>query len=142
VTHPILQVQDLHVELEAAGNTPVRPVDGVSFDVRAGETLGLVGESGCGKTMTAFSIIGLLPPNGRITSGSVVFEGEDLSRLRPAELRRIRKRCPLAQDICVSVEPPLVQHASGQRVACHFPLDNAAATPAPVMAASTRVPVS
>jgi oligopeptide/dipeptide ABC transporter ATP-binding protein len=89
LTTPLLQVQDLHVELEA-GPVPVRPVDGVSFDIQPGETLGVVGESGCGKTMTAFSIIGLLPPNGRITGGSVVFDGQDLTRLSASELRRVR----------------------------------------------------
>jgi peptide/nickel transport system ATP-binding protein len=89
MTTPLLQVQDLHVELEA-GAAPVRPVDGVSFEIHPGETLGVVGESGCGKTMTAFSIIGLLPPNGRITGGSVVFDGRDLTGLSASELRRVR----------------------------------------------------
>ena len=108
MTRPLLEVHDLHVELEA-GATPVRPVDGVSFEVRAGETLGIVGESGCGKTMTAFSIIGLLPPNGRITRGSIAFEGEELTGLRSAELRRVRgdKIGMVFQDPMTSLNPTM-----------------------------------
>jgi oligopeptide transport system ATP-binding protein len=69
----------------------VRAVDGVSFDVQRGETLGLVGESGCGKTVTALSIMRLFPePPGRITGGRIVFEGEDLLTKDMEALRRIR----------------------------------------------------
>ena len=81
----------------------------MSFDVRTGETLGLVGESGCGKTMTAFSIIGLLPPGGHIKSGSVVFDGEDLTRLSAAQLRRVRgdKIGMVFQDPMTSLNPTM-----------------------------------
>ncbi|MBM3844640.1 MAG: ABC transporter ATP-binding protein [Verrucomicrobia bacterium] len=66
-------------------------VDGVSFDVRRGRTLGIVGESGCGKSVTALSIMRLLPqPMGRIQGGRILFEGRDLATLPPAELHRIR----------------------------------------------------
>jgi oligopeptide/dipeptide ABC transporter ATP-binding protein len=68
----------------------LRAVNGVSFDIRKGETLGLVGESGSGKSVTAFSIIRLVQPPGRITAGRVVFRGVELSAIPEAEMRRIR----------------------------------------------------
>src|SRR5438105_8522364 len=67
-----------------------RAVDGVSFSVSEGQTLGIVGESGCGKTMTALSILRLLPPAGRIVGGEIVFDGRNLLTLSDAEMRRIR----------------------------------------------------
>src|SRR3954471_2348879 len=68
----------------------VRAVDGVSFTIEAGETVGLVGESGCGKTMTAASITRLLPDGGRIVGGRVILDNRDLTRLSEAELRGVR----------------------------------------------------
>jgi len=69
----------------------VRAVDGVSFDVRAGETVALVGESGCGKTMSALSIMRLVPkPQGSIVGGEIIFAGRDLLTLKDEEMRRIR----------------------------------------------------
>jgi len=69
----------------------VKAVDGVSFTIREGETFGLVGESGCGKTVTALSILRLVPsPPGRIESGEILFRGTDLLQLPAADLRRIR----------------------------------------------------
>jgi len=69
----------------------VKAVDGVSFEIEGGETLGLVGESGCGKSVTALSIMQLVPqPQGRIVSGEIVFEGQDLCRLPEKQLGKIR----------------------------------------------------
>jgi peptide/nickel transport system ATP-binding protein len=68
----------------------VRAVDGVSFSVEAGHTLGLVGESGCGKTMTALSLLRLTPPAARIVGGSILFDGRDLLTLSETEMRCIR----------------------------------------------------
>lgn len=68
----------------------VRAVDDVSFSLGRGETLGIVGESGCGKTSVAFSIMGLLPPNGKFVDGQILFKGLDIVKLPPDELRKVR----------------------------------------------------
>ncbi len=73
-----------------ASGKPLRAVDGIDFDVNRGETLGLVGESGCGKSMTALSIIRLVPPPGAIAAGRIEFEGRDLLHLSESEMRRVR----------------------------------------------------
>src|ERR687895_677635 len=88
-TAPILQVRDLVIEF-ASESGPLRAVDGASFDLRRGETLGLVGESGCGKTTTVLGLLRLLPPGGRIVGGSVWFDGEDLVGLDGTALRSFR----------------------------------------------------
>src|SRR5215510_5794980 len=86
---PLLQVRDLVVEFSTPGG-PVRAVDGLSFDVDAGEAVGLVGESGCGKTTTALALCRLLPENGRVVGGQVLFDGEDLTALGEEAFRRRR----------------------------------------------------
>ena len=86
---PILRVRDLTIEFDSESG-PMRAVDGVSFDLRRGETLGLVGESGCGKTTTVLGLLRLLPPGGRIVNGSVWFDGEDLVGLDGRSLRAFR----------------------------------------------------
>jgi peptide/nickel transport system ATP-binding protein len=88
---PVLQVTGLRTEITRRGAT-VRAVDGVSLEVSAGECLGLVGESGCGKTMTARSILRLLPPGGVITGGSVVLGGTELTQLSERDMRTVRGR--------------------------------------------------
>ncbi|MBI2205720.1 MAG: ABC transporter ATP-binding protein [Candidatus Rokubacteria bacterium] len=105
---PILEVTDLRTHFFTFGGTRVvKAVDGVSFSLNAGETLGLVGESGSGKTTTCLSIVGLLPRGARIVGGSVVFEGEDLTRKSQRELRRIRGRriAVILQDPMASLNP-------------------------------------
>jgi oligopeptide/dipeptide ABC transporter ATP-binding protein len=87
----VLEVADLRVEIPTRRGT-VRAVDGVSFRVGRGEAVGLVGESGCGKTMTLRAILGLLPPRGRVAGGQVLFEGRDLGRMSSAELNAVRGR--------------------------------------------------
>ncbi|QIK37369.1 ABC transporter ATP-binding protein [Caldichromatium japonicum] len=85
----LLIVEGLTAELGDPGR-PLRVVDGVSLRVKAGETFALVGESGCGKSMTALALMRLLPPGGRIASGSVRLDGTDLLRLPEYEMRKIR----------------------------------------------------
>ncbi|MBZ6078264.1 ABC transporter ATP-binding protein [Microvirga puerhi] len=90
---PVLQVEDLKAHLHFGAGV-VRAVDGISFTIRKGETLCIVGESGCGKSMTALAIMGLLPkPAGRIVGGRAVLQGVgDLARLTTKRMREIRGR--------------------------------------------------
>jgi oligopeptide/dipeptide ABC transporter ATP-binding protein len=85
----LLEVRDLRTYFHTRDGV-VKAVDGVSFDVHRGEILGLVGESGCGKSVTSFSLMGLVPQPGAIESGSVVFDGRDLLSMSRRELRRLR----------------------------------------------------
>ena len=91
-TDEVLAVRDLHTEIDSPHGL-VRAVDGVSFSLRKGRTLAVVGESGCGKTMTALSIVGLLcQSDARTTSGEVLFGGRNLLALDRRELEDIRGR--------------------------------------------------
>ena len=85
----LLEVRDLAMHFQV-GSGWVRAVDGVSFELRRGETMGIVGESGCGKTSLGYAMLHLLPANGRIIRGSIVFDGVDLVPLSEPELRRLR----------------------------------------------------
>jgi ABC-type dipeptide/oligopeptide/nickel transport system ATPase component len=85
----ILNVDHLTVAFEG-GDAPLVAVDDVSFSIAAGQTLGLVGESGSGKSMTALAILGLLPPQGRVTRGTITFQGRNLLTLPESEMRAIR----------------------------------------------------
>jgi peptide/nickel transport system ATP-binding protein len=86
---PLLSVKDLQVFFQTQEGD-VRAVDGVTFSLDEGESLGLAGESGCGKTTAALSIMRLLPKNGRIVSGVIDYQGYDLTKLTDAQLRSIR----------------------------------------------------
>jgi len=88
---PLLSVRDLAVEFRTGG-VVTRPLDGISFEVGRGEVVGLVGETGCGKTLTGLSVLGLLPKGATIASGEIVFDGAHLHDLPSAELRVIRGR--------------------------------------------------
>ncbi len=90
MTAPVLSLRDLRTYFHAESGL-ARSVDGVSLDVYPGETLGVVGESGCGKSVTALSVLRLIRPPGRIEAGSqVLFDGRDLLTLPERELRAIR----------------------------------------------------
>ena len=103
----ILEVQDLKTYFYTSRGV-VKAVDGVSFELKKGETLGLVGESGCGKSITCFSVIRLVPrPAGRIVGGRVLLEGEDLLTKSDKEMNRIRGRriTMILQDPMMSLNP-------------------------------------
>ncbi|MGH8908683.1 MAG: ABC transporter ATP-binding protein [Egibacteraceae bacterium] len=87
----LLAVRDLRVEFPTAAG-PLVVCDGVSFDVAAGEVVGVVGESGCGKTIMALSLLDLVPPPGRVTAGSIRLNGEELRGASPRRWRRVRGR--------------------------------------------------
>ena len=103
----VLEVNDLHTYFfNRRGIT--KAVDGVSFSLKEGETLGIVGESGCGKTMTALSLLGLVPkPAARIVSGEIILDGEDLVKKTTKEMRDVRgkKISMILQDPQTSLNP-------------------------------------
>jgi len=103
---PLLQVKNLRVEFPTRRGTLVA-VDDVSFDVARGEVLGVVGESGAGKSLTGAAIIGLLEPPGRIASGEVILDGIVINKLAPEEMRKIRGRRigMVFQDPLTSLNP-------------------------------------
>ncbi len=107
-TDPVLEVRDLETHFPTSAGT-VRAVDGVSFSVGRGETLGIVGESGSGKSMTALSVMRLLDAPGRVVGGSIRFGGRDVLRMRPGELRAMRGRdvAMVFQDPMTSLNPVL-----------------------------------
>jgi peptide/nickel transport system ATP-binding protein len=98
----VLSVEDLVVEFDVGGRTTLKAVSGISFDVLRGETLGIVGESGCGKSTTGRAIMQIPKP----TSGSVIFEGDNLTELSSADLREARTRVQMIfQDPVSSLNP-------------------------------------
>jgi len=105
---PLLRVSDLQTYYFSFGGARVvKAVDEVSFTLNQGETIGLVGESGCGKTTTCLSVVGLLPPAARIVGGSIEFAGEELTQKGAREMRRIRGRqiAMILQDPMASLNP-------------------------------------
>ena len=102
MTEPLLRVRDLSVEFRVPGGRKVQAVSGVSFDIPRGETLSLVGESGCGKSSAARALLQLPPPTG----GEVWFEGTNLAALPARDLRRLRPRIQMIfQDPIASLNP-------------------------------------
>ncbi len=105
----ILEVRDLRTQFNTLDGV-VRAVDGVSFDVSRGETLGIVGETGCGKSVTALSILRLIPPEtGRIAQGSIRFEGSELTALSEEEMKSLRghRISMIFQEPMTSLNPVL-----------------------------------
>ena len=105
----ILEVRDLQTQFNTLDGV-VRAVDGVSFDLARGETLGIVGESGCGKSVTALSILRLIPPEtGRIAAGSIKFEGQELTTLSDEEMKTLRghRISMIFQEPMTSLNPVL-----------------------------------
>src|SRR5262249_26018853 len=121
---PLLEVRDLCMVFPTeAGDA--RAVDGVSFTLDRGRVLGLVGESGCGKSMTALSLMRLVPPPGRIAGGQVIFEGRDLLALSEREMRAIRgaRMAMIFQEPMTALNPVLtVGGQVAEAVTLHRPV--------------------
>jgi peptide/nickel transport system ATP-binding protein len=142
MTAPVLELRDLSITL-ATDRGPLRPVDGVSFAVEAGKTLAVVGESGCGKSITALAVMGLLPPGG-VIGGSLRFDGKELATLDAETWRQKRGRemAMVFQEPMTSLNPAFT---AGEQVAealrLHQGLSPAAAFDRAVeMLARVRIP--
>jgi peptide/nickel transport system ATP-binding protein len=126
---PLLDVRDLGVEFPTRHGM-LRALDGVSFDIAAGEILGLVGESGAGKSLTGAAIIGLLEPPGRVCRGQVLLEGQRIDDLPREAMRRLRGRRigAIFQDPLTSLDPLYtVGHQLVETLRAHLPLGAAQA---------------
>ena len=127
---PLLSVEELRVEFWTQRGT-VHAVNGISFDIAPGETLGIVGESGCGKSVTSLALMGILPRAGRITGGTAMFGDRDLFTLSDRELRRIRGRdiAMIFQDPMTSLNPVLtIGRQIREALETHFDMRKAEAT--------------
>jgi len=114
---PLLEVRNLQTTFDLSKKLSVRAVDGVSFDVHAGETLAIVGESGSGKSVTSLSIMGLLPKGiGRVSAGSIKLHGQEITSRSDAEMREIR-----GKEIGIIFQEPMTSlnpvHTVGQQIA-------------------------
>jgi oligopeptide/dipeptide ABC transporter ATP-binding protein len=126
---PLLSVEDLRVQFWTSRGT-VHAVNGITFDVAPGDTLGIVGESGCGKSVTSLAILGILPRAGKVTSGTAMFGDRDLFRLSDRELRRIRGRdiAMIFQDPMTSLNPVLtIGRQIREALQTHFDMSKAEA---------------
>src|SRR4051812_25714096 len=108
MSEPLLAVDGLCVTFSTDRGT-IHAVNGISFEIAPGETLGIVGESGCGKSVTALSLLGLLPRAGRVKSGTAYFAGRDLLQFKDRELRKLRGKeiGMIFQDPMTSLNPVL-----------------------------------
>jgi oligopeptide/dipeptide ABC transporter ATP-binding protein len=125
VREPLLLVEELNVRFETRRGT-VHAVNGITFDIAPGETLGIVGESGCGKSVTSLAILGLLARNGRVESGRALFNDQDLIKQSDRALRRIRGReiAMIFQDPMSSLNPVLtVGRQIREALETHFDMD-------------------
>jgi oligopeptide transport system ATP-binding protein len=125
----LLEVEDLRVEFWTARGT-IYAVNGVTFSIGPGETLGIVGESGCGKSVTSLALLGLLPRAGRVPGGSARFEGRELLQLPDKAMRRIRGReiAMIFQDPMTSLNPVLtIGRQIREALQTHFDLEKAEA---------------
>jgi peptide/nickel transport system ATP-binding protein len=110
VRENVLQIQDLHITF-GQGGREVRAVRGVTFDVRAGEVLGLVGESGCGKSTVGLAAMGFIAPSGRVVQGKILYQGQDVTTLSFQELQKMRGR-----EIAMVFQNPLTSLNPSMRI--------------------------
>jgi oligopeptide transport system ATP-binding protein len=126
----LLEVTDLHTQFFTRDGV-VRAVDGVTFQVAAGETLGIVGESGCGKSVTALSLMRLIPqPPGKIVSGSIMFDGQDILKMDDDDVRGIRGHAiaMIFQDPMTSLNPVLtISRQISEALELHLKMDKSEA---------------
>jgi oligopeptide/dipeptide ABC transporter ATP-binding protein len=126
---PLLSVDGLEVRFWT-GRGIIHAVNGVSFDIAPGETLGIVGESGCGKSVTSLALLGILPRAGRVTGGTATFDGQDLLQLSDDDLRTIRGKeiAMIFQDPMTSLNPVLtIGSQIREALETHFGMDKAQA---------------
>src|SRR5829696_1461259 len=122
---PLLTVEDLEVRFGTSRGL-VYAVNGISFDIAPGETLGIVGESGCGKSVTSLALLGILARNGRVTKGTAMFGGRDLLSLTDEQLRSVRGReiAMIFQDPMTSLNPVLtIGRQIREALQTHFAMD-------------------
>src|SRR6184192_1312274 len=129
MSEPLLSVENLRVRFWTQRGT-VHAVNGISFEIAPGETLGIVGESGCGKSVTSLALLGILPRAGRVPTGTAMFEGRDLLKLTDAQLRTVRGRkvAMIFQDPMTSLNPVLtVGRQIREALETHFGMNRKAA---------------
>lgn len=129
MSKPLLQVKNLIIEFPTR-KALLRAVDEISFDIKAGEVLGVVGESGAGKSLTGAAIIGLLEPPGRIAGGEIYFEGQRIDNLEHADMQKLRgKRIAMIfQDPLTSLNPLYrVGDQLIETIQTHLPMNNSQA---------------
>jgi oligopeptide transport system ATP-binding protein len=123
---PLLSVRDLRTRFFTSDGV-VKAVDGVSFDIRPGQTLGIVGESGCGKSVTALSVMRLIPnPPGKVVGGEIWFEGQDILKMSEDQVRRLRgsKIAMIFQDPMTSLNPVLtINRQISEALQLHLGMD-------------------
>jgi oligopeptide transport system ATP-binding protein len=128
---PLLQVKDLRTHFFTDDGV-VKAVDGISYDVQPGEIVGLVGESGCGKTVSALSILRLIPdPPGKIVGGEIIFEGDDLLKATEKEIRHVRgnRIAIIFQEPMTSLNPVLtIGRQITESLELHLKMDRRSAT--------------
>jgi oligopeptide transport system ATP-binding protein len=126
---PLLTVEDLSVQFWTERGT-VYAVNGITFDIAPGETLGIVGESGCGKSVTSLALLGILPRAGKVTTGTAMLDDRDLFTLSDRELRRVRGRdiAMIFQDPMTSLNPVLtIGRQIREALEAHFDLSKSEA---------------
>ena len=124
MSEPLLEVRNLRTHFDTARGL-FRAVDGISFTIGRGRTVGLVGESGCGKSVTSLSIMGLVAPPGQVEGDGLIFEGRDLLKLPASERRQLRgqKLSMIFQEPMTSLNPVhTVGHQIVEGIRAHLDL--------------------